>query len=114
MKFNAVLTKEQAKEMFAYLEDIFTEVKVLDIEAVRRLEKDKNSISLKAFRERCQKKRLEYVESRVYQRIARYVEIEGEPYVVEMLNVLGTQRQMQGKHWWQKSGDIMKNCIWMR
>ena len=46
MKFNAVLTKEQAKEMFAYLEDIFTEVKVLDIEAVRRLEKDKNSISL--------------------------------------------------------------------
>mgnify|MGYP000346862686 CR=1 FL=1 len=27
--------------MFAYLEDIFTEVKVLDIEAVRRLEKDK-------------------------------------------------------------------------
>lgn len=89
MKFNAVLTKEQAKEMFAYLEDIFTEVKVLDIEAVRRLEKDKNSISLKAFRERCQKKRLEYVESRVYQRIARYVEIEGEPYVVEMLNVLG-------------------------
>lgn len=89
MKFNAVLTKEQAKEMFAYLEDIFTEVKILDIEAVRRLEKDKNSISLKAFRERCQKKRLEYVESRVYQRIARYVEIEGEPYVVEMLNVLG-------------------------
>ncbi len=50
MKFNAVLTKEQAKEMFAYLEDIFTEVKILDIEAVRRLEKDKNSISLKAFR----------------------------------------------------------------
>ena len=50
MKFNAVLTKEQAKEMFAYLEDIFTEVKVLDIEAVRRLEKDKNSISLKASR----------------------------------------------------------------
>ena len=89
MKFNAALTKEQAKEMFAYLEDIFTEVKILDIEAVRRLEKDKNSISLKAFRERCQKKRLEYVESRVYQRIARYVEIEGEPYVVEMLNVLG-------------------------
>ena len=30
MKFNAVLTKEQAKEMFAYLEDIFTEVKILD------------------------------------------------------------------------------------
>ena len=28
MKFNAVLTKEQAKEMFAYLEDIFTEVTV--------------------------------------------------------------------------------------
>ena len=46
MKFNAALTKEQAKEMFAYLEDIFTEVKILDIEAVRRLEKDKNSISL--------------------------------------------------------------------
>ena len=31
MKFNAVLTKEQAKEMFAYLEEIFTEVKVLDM-----------------------------------------------------------------------------------
>lgn len=47
MKFNAVLTKEQAKEMFAYLEDIFTEVKVLDIEAVRRLEKDKKFYFIK-------------------------------------------------------------------
>ena len=36
MKFNAVLTKEQAKEMFAYLEDIFTEVKVLDIASGKR------------------------------------------------------------------------------
>ena len=88
MKFNAVLTKKQAEEMLDYLGDVFTEVRLLDIEAIRRLEKEKNSLSLKAFRERCQKTRLEYVDSRVYQKISRYVEIDGQPYVVEMLNVL--------------------------
>lgn len=88
MKFSAVLTKEQAKEMLAYLGDVFTEVRLLDIEAVRRLEKDKNSLSLKAFREKCQKTRLECVDSKVYQEISRYVEIEGQPFVVEILNVL--------------------------
>ncbi len=88
MKFSAVLTKEQAKEMLAYLGDVFTEVRLLDIEAVRRLEKDKNSLSLKAFREKCQKTRLECVDSKVCQEISRYVEIEGQPFVVEILNVL--------------------------
>ena len=110
MKFNAVLTREQAKEMFAYLEDMFTEVRILDQEAVTRLEKGEdpeepgcvglckdsdesdhlcsNCISVKAFREKCQKSKLEYAQDKVYQVISRYVEIDGKPYVVEMLNVL--------------------------
>lgn len=68
MKFSAVLTKEQAEEMLAYLGAVFTEVRLLDIEAVRRLEKDKNSLSLKAFREKCQKTRLECVIQRCIRR----------------------------------------------
>ena len=47
MKFSAVLTKKQAEEMLVYLGDLFTEVRLLDIEAVKHLEK--NSLSLRAF-----------------------------------------------------------------
>ena len=35
MKFSAVLTKKQAEEMLVYLGDLFTEVRLLDIEAVK-------------------------------------------------------------------------------
>lgn len=86
MKFSAVLTKKQAEEMLVYLGDLFTEVRLLDIEAVKHLEK--NSLSLRAFWEKCQKTRLEYIDSRVCQKISRYVEIDGQPHVVEILNVL--------------------------
>lgn len=86
MKFSAVLTKKQAEEMLAYLGDLFTEVRLLDIKAVKHLEK--NSLSLRAFWEKCQKTRLEYIDSRVCQKISRYVEIDGQPHVVEVLNVL--------------------------
>ena len=86
MKFSAVLTKKQAEEMLVYLGDLFTEVRLLDIEAVKHLEK--NSLSLRAFGEKCQKTRLEYIDSRVCQKISRYVEIDGQPHVVEILNVL--------------------------
>lgn len=86
MKFSAVLTKKQAEEMLVYLGDLFTEVRLLDIEAVKHLEK--NSLSLRAFWEKCQKTRLEYIDSRVCQKISRYVEINGQPHVVEILNVL--------------------------
>lgn len=86
MKFSVVLTKKQAEEMLVYLGDLFTEVRFLDIEAVKHLEK--NSLSLRAFWEKCQKTRLEYIDSRVCQKISRYVEIDGQPHVVEILNVL--------------------------
>lgn len=86
MKFSAVLTKKQAEEMLVYLGDLITEVRLLDIEAVKHLEK--NSLSLRAFWEKCQKTRLEYIDSRVCQKISRYVEIDGQPHVVEILNVL--------------------------
>lgn len=86
MKFSAVLTKKQAEEMLVYLGDLFTEVRLLDIEAVKHLEK--NSLSLRAFWEKYQKTRLEYIDSRVCQKISRYVEIDGQPHVVEILNVL--------------------------
>ena len=72
--------------MLVYLGDLFTEVRLLDIEAVKHLEK--NSLSLRAFWEKCQKTRLEYIDSRVCQKISRYVEIDGQPHVVEILNVL--------------------------
>ena len=68
MKFSAVLTKKQAEEMLVYLGDLFTEVRLLDIEAVKHLEK--NSLSLRAFWEKCQKTRLEYIDSRVCQKIS--------------------------------------------
>ena len=45
------------------------------------------------------------------------MEIEGEPYVVEMLNVLGDAADSEAnarEALVAKVRGIMKNCIWMR
>ena len=54
-------------------------------------------ISEKALREKSQKSKLECVASNVYQVIARYVEIEGEPCVIEMINRLDDETLMDSE-----------------
>ena len=45
-----------------------------------------NCISVKALREKTKKTKLEFLDNEVYEVIAKYMEIDGEPYVMELLN----------------------------
>ena len=50
--------------------------------------KCENCSSYKALREKKQMIKLEFLESEVYQVISRYMEIDGQPYVMELINHL--------------------------
>ena len=45
-----------------------------------------NCISIKALYEKTQKTKLEFLDNEVFEVIAKYMEIDGEPYVMELLN----------------------------
>lgn len=45
-----------------------------------------NCISVKALREKTNKTKLEFMDNEVFEVIAKYMEIDGEPYVMELLN----------------------------
>ena len=45
-----------------------------------------NCISVKALREKTKKTKLEFMDNEVFEVIAKYKEIDGEPYVMELLN----------------------------
>lgn len=47
-----------------------------------------NCVSRKALQEKRQKTKIEFIDSRVYQVIAKYLNIDGKPYVMEMINSL--------------------------
>ena len=61
------------------------------------LEKDKeckNCSSLLALKEQTQKIKFEFLDSQVFQVISRYVEIDGRPYVMEMIQNLDESIQI--------------------
>ena len=102
------MTQKQAERLVEHLKNIFMYVRVLRPDEIGDFIIDKengklcecytvwnkampclNCISEKALREKSQKSKLECIASNVYQVIARYVEIEGEPCVIEMIMMLG-------------------------
>lgn len=100
------LTMQEAQVMQKYLANVFQVVRLLDQEALetgkgigepcqrfpgeKRSKQDAcaNCVSRKALKEKCQKTKVEIVDSEIYQVTARYMEIDGEPYVMEMVNKL--------------------------
>ena len=97
---------QEAQVMQKYLANVFQVVRLLDQEALetgkgigepcqrfpgeKRSKQDAcaNCVSRKALKEKCQKTKVEIVDSEIYQVTARYMEIDGEPYVMEMVNKL--------------------------
>ena len=109
MKSDVVMTRQQADEWIAHLENIFSVVRLLDAEDIKkridgletdtpvtcqcysfwnRQEECSNCISIKALQEKSQHTKLEYLGSQIFYVIARYVEIDGKAYVAEMLSCL--------------------------
>lgn len=110
------MTQKQAERLVEHLKNIFMYVRVLRPDEIGDFIIDEengklcecytvwnkampclNCISEKALREKSQKSKLECIASNVYQVIARYVEIEGEPCVIEMINRLDDETLMDSE-----------------
>lgn len=109
MKQQDIMARERAEAELACLREIFSEVRLLDkqyMEQLQRQQVERQKLpcqwhdflqkehqcdrcsSLEAFLSKKQNTKLEILETDVYFVISRYVEIDGEPYVIEMFKRL--------------------------
>lgn len=110
MKNSSGMTMQQVQEKMNMLRDVFTVVRLLDVDAIAKVhsgegpgeEKEKcscydywqkkvpckNCISAKCLHDKTRKTKLELIGSDVYQVTAEYLEIEGTPYVMELIEKL--------------------------
>lgn len=102
------LTAEEAEKEMEQLRKVFTIVRLVDANGIQCLASGKpssknecscycfwgknkpceNCISAIAFRDKAEKTKLEFLDSVLYQVFSKYVEIDGVPYVMEMLKKL--------------------------
>ena len=104
------MTRQEAEKEMEYYRKIFSVVRLLGEEDMKALEKGcltgtvpdccqcykfwkkdilcENCISLKVWKEKTERTKLEFQGDDIYQVISRYVEIDGKPYVMEMLKKL--------------------------
>ena len=106
MSSDYIMTMQQAQMEMELYKKVFTVVRLLDKREFRLEENDnpggdmelchcydfwkkekpcKNCIAARAFEEKSVRTKLEYPDSDIYQVTARYVEIDGQPYVMELL-----------------------------
>ena len=110
MKNSSGMTMQQVQEKMNMLRDVFTVVRLLDVDSIANVhsgegpgeEKEKcscydywqkkvpckNCISAKCLCDKTRKTKLELIGSDVYQVTAEYLEIEGTPYVMELIEKL--------------------------
>ena len=109
MKQQDIMTREQAEIELKCLRDVFSEVRLLDKDYMEQLQKKQKEhqilpcqwhdflrkehqceqcSSLAAYLSKKQNTKLEILETDVYFVISRYVEIDGEPYIIEMFKRL--------------------------
>lgn len=105
MKPDFAMTQQEAEEMQKDLRKIFTIVRLLEADAIptgdicssteckcftfwKKSHRCENCTSRKAFLEKSQKTKLEFLEGKIYQVISRYLEIDGNPFVMEMVSEL--------------------------
>ena len=97
------ITMEQAKTEMVCYRKIFSNVRLLDQEALETLKKERESglencasglcfehrcaecVALEAFCKKEELSRLEFIGNDIYQIMVKYQEIDGKPYVMEML-----------------------------
>lgn len=110
MKNSSGMTMQQVQDKMNMLRDVFTVVRLLDVDSIAKVqsgegpgeEKEKcscydywqkkvpckNCISSKCLCDKARKTKLELIGSDVYQVTAEYLEIEGTPYVMELIEKL--------------------------
>ena len=106
MSSDYIMTMQQAQMEMELYKKVFTVVRLLDKREFRLEENDNpggdmelchcydfwkkekpctHCIAARAFEEKSVRTKLEYLDSDIYQVTARYVEIDGQPYVIELL-----------------------------
>ena len=106
MSSDYIMIMQQAQTEMELYKKVFTVVRLLDKREFRLEESDNpggdmelchcydfwkkekpctNCIAARAFEEKSVRTKLEYLDSDIYQVTARYVEIDGQPYVMELL-----------------------------
>ena len=93
MESQIKMTMEELQQEKANLEKFFTEVRVLK-GAVLEAEEDRDGIAYKALKNRSGWSGLEQRGTVTCQVIARYVEVDGEPYVLELVSELDENPQL--------------------
>ena len=106
MKNDYIMTMQQVHEKMKQLEDIFDVVRLIDAESMCEAAGDdsrkyckcyeiwnKNEycdkcVSQEAVKAKSQKIKVEYVDSALYEVIAKYIQIDGKDYVLEMIKAL--------------------------
>lgn len=106
MKKDYIVTMQQAQEQVKLLEDIFDVVRLLDAQSMCEAagEDEKQNIGCndiwekdvhcsecivkEAVRTKSEVVKAEYIDSSLYQIIAKYLQIDGKDYVLEMINEL--------------------------
>ncbi len=107
---NVKMTRQEVEEETKVLEKIFDVVRILDGEFLSKMQENpyvgvqlgmckcyefwkknkpcENCISVKAYTEKRQKTKLEFLDTDIYLVISRYMEIDGEPCVMELVRYL--------------------------
>ena len=103
-----IMTMDEANESMQQLRQIFDVVRLLEAETVRKINENKkhpdgtepcfafwrkthpceNCVSYKALEARDKKVKMEFIDTVIYQVIAKYVEIDEKAYVMELINCL--------------------------
>lgn len=115
MKSDNIMTMEQALERMEYLKEVFDVVRLLDTDTMREVAGDEkrkfcecyklwekehrcaNCVSQEAIRTKSQKIKIEYINSHLYQVIARYLVLDGKEYVLEMIKALDENHLMDSE-----------------
>ena len=116
MNKGTAMTRQESEEMIKELSKVFDVVRLLDEETLetgnikdvtdaegfpckcysfwKKGDNCKNCTSRDAFRKKNEQLKLEYLDSNIYQVISKYVEIDGKPYVMELINQMNADAVM--------------------
>ena len=116
MSKDTAMTQQESEVMIKELSKVFDVVRLLDEETLetgnikditdaegfpckcysfwKKGDNCKNCTSRDAFRKKNEQLKLEYLDSNIYQVISKYVEIDGKPYVMELINVMNSDAVM--------------------
>ena len=116
MNQSTAMTQQESEVMIRELSKVFDVVRLLDEETLetgnikdvtdaegfpckcysfwKKGDNCKNCTSRDAFRKKNEQLKLEYLDANIYQVISKYVEIDGKPYVMELINQMNADAVM--------------------